>query len=527
MRTLYAIQFEVIPHGSISSGELSTEVLRSIGSWIAEWYLVRETASIDFPISGGRLQPRDNHEIAVVRNVSLDARSSHSIVTWSYPYENDGNILWHSKCEVSEFNGLVEFSLQLSLDSIQFYIAPVDFDLRRPRLIGTLIKQFDCVYGDTHLTLEPRTVSALQVGEFVQRRLYSTQRRLPIVLTSRPALGKWLVDPSDLAERLAGIAEIYALEDKWAGYALTEQIGKLYGCYNGAVRVYWPDFDPEEAPYSPIYIPERLQVRGGKLVEDLFRQFSAISTFRFVPGPVSIDAGEFLESQRQAELDRIRTAAQQSGDYEQLMQIAENENFGLQSQLKAARQENDQLRASLQMSQDNLRAVWRTGEDRPVILSTETTPEDTEIEPSSVKDAVCSARTSFADTLIFQETALASAGDSPFKQPKKVYQAFLAMHEVCLSWRQSRSTKSPMGSPEQSFAGKGFTYKVRESATSKGKWPDEYQMIYRGGRVSIEQHLALGKGGPDTCLRIHFYTDEKEQKYVIAHVGRHKTNTKT
>jgi hypothetical protein len=60
--------------------------------------------------------------------------------------------------------------------------------------------------------------------------------------------------------------------------------------------------------------------------------------------------------------------------------------------------------------------------------------------------------------------------------------------------------------------------------TSTGKWAGEYEAMYGGRKVSIEQHLALGKGGPDTCLRIHFYTDNEQGKYVIAHVGRHKTN---
>ncbi|MGC2322664.1 MAG: hypothetical protein WA463_08550, partial [Terriglobales bacterium] len=107
------------------------------------------------------------------------------------------------------------------------------------------------------------------------------------------------------------------------------------------------------------------------------------------------------------------------------------------------------------------------------------------------------------------------------------YQALSAIHEVCLSWRQSRKTKTPMGTFEQAFSMKGFVYKSRESMTSTGKWANEYEMIYKGQRVSIEPHLALGKGGPDTCLRIHFYTEEEEEKFVIAHVGRHKTNTRT
>ena len=48
---------------------------------------------------------------------------------------------------------------------------------------------------------------------------------------------------------------------------------------------------------------------------------------------------------------------------------------------------------------------------------------------------------------------------------------------------------------------KGLDYKSRESMTSKGKWGEEYETFYNGKKVSIEQHLALGKGGPDTCLK--------------------------
>ena len=111
-------------------------------------------------------------------------------------------------------------------------------------------------------------------------------------------------------------------------------------------------------------------------------------------------------------------------------------------------------------------------------------------------------------------------------QYKKVYQALLAIHEVCLAWRQSRKSKTPMGTFEQAFRAKGFVYKSRESMTSTGKWAEEYEIFYRNERVSIEPHVALGKGGPDTCPRIHFYVDEQEDRFIIAHVGRHKTNTR-
>jgi hypothetical protein len=40
-------------------------------------------------------------------------------------------------------------------------------------------------------------------------------------------------------------------------------------------------------------------------------------------------------------------------------------------------------------------------------------------------------------------------------------------------------------------------------------------------------HLLLGKGSPDTCLRIYFYIDEELRAFVVGHVGRHLGDTTT
>ncbi len=404
MRPLYAVQFEVVPRGSTTSGELSEAVLQTVASWVVEWYLRRKAASIQIPMDGGELRPRDGHEIIVSRSLSADRSVGRSTISWSYPDDNDGNLLWHSNCEVSEFGGLVEFSLQLLIDSTQFYIAPVEFELRRPRVVATLARQFDCVHGDTRLSMEPSGLSAAGVSDFVNKRLYSTQRRLPIVLVSRmPVSNKWLVDPADLADPLAGIAEVHSLDDKWAAYALSDEIGKLYSCYNGAVRLYWPDFDPNEHPYSPIYLPDRIEGMGQRLAVDLFRYLSAISTFRYVPGPVSADAVDFLKEEQKKELDRIRSAAQERGDYKELLEMADTEISALQKETQEARQEIQNLRASLELSQENLRAIWRTQEDRRGPTAVEAAPEEADFEPASVQEAVRAARDQFSETLEFVE----------------------------------------------------------------------------------------------------------------------------
>ena len=66
--------------------------------------------------------------------------------------------------------------------------------------------------------------------------------------------------------------------------------------------------------------------------------------------------------------------------------------------------------------------------------------------------------------------------------------------------------RTAIGRLEDQFSERGFTYRAHESETSMaGKMGDERKLLYQGKKVPIEKHLALGKGGPDTCLRIYFY----------------------
>src|SRR5229473_3544957 len=158
MRLLYAVQFDVALLESDKSSDVTEQVLHTLASWISDWYLSRRNLQIDFPMSGGNLQLCRSHELTVTREMLGSGRVGRSTVSWSYPDDNDGNLFWHSRCEISTFHGLNEFSFQLFLESTQFYIAPVEFSLRRPRIIATLLRQFVCSNGSGRLSVEPRAL---------------------------------------------------------------------------------------------------------------------------------------------------------------------------------------------------------------------------------------------------------------------------------------------------------------------------------------------------------------------------------
>ena len=450
---------------------------------------------------------------------------------WSYPSDRDPRLLVTSTCSLSQAEDRIEFSLRLRLESTQFLIAPLSFELRRPRIVRTVVGEYECFQNGRRLETAPVAVTVPSMAAFVKDAITSNDRRLPIVLFSRePSQNTTLGDPADLADTVVGLAEVYTLADRWAAFALTDQLGKQFSCYNGAVRVYYPGFSLGDDPFGhPLLMPSKLldmKFIGRSLSNYLFQRLAAISTVRFTAGPVHDRAMAALARERQEEVDRVRKEAEEKGDIEGLFKIAEEENSKLREENASLKLRNEELENDLQTAKTNLATMWADAQASRGEVETQSAIPN-EPTPKSVREAVDMATEKFGDTLLFLKSAYSSADESPYSQPDRVLQALLAMDEVCKVWRESKKNRKSMGSFEDAFIARECEYKAKESMTSKGKWGEEYEVTYKGSKASIEQHLALGKGSPTSCLRIHFLLDEGEGKFVIAHVGRHKTNTKS
>jgi len=173
MRLLYAVQFEVTRDDGSVPSTLASEVLQRVVWWVTDWYLNRKGVKIDLKASAGAISPVFGHDLELVEDSSPSSPVKHTVLNWSYPDGLDGNLYWSSRVEIAEFDGRVEVSFQLSFDSSQYLIAPVEFSLRRPRLVGRLLKDFRCTCGDTKLSLEPGMISVGQVEGFVTNSLCS------------------------------------------------------------------------------------------------------------------------------------------------------------------------------------------------------------------------------------------------------------------------------------------------------------------------------------------------------------------
>ena len=116
------------------------------------------------------------------------------------------------------------------------------------------------------------------IDRFVREALENPDRTQPLVVisverhTSHP-----MVSPERVAGRLGDLAQVVALADGNAAWALSQRVGGLLSCYWGAVRLYWPGFDSKtsRAYEHPVWLAQRIRATSPEeVVEEIAEAIS-------------------------------------------------------------------------------------------------------------------------------------------------------------------------------------------------------------------------------------------------------------
>lgn len=520
MRTVYATTLEVGTDADVSNS------LDYVGRWIHDWYL-RQRLSVDVfeNLGAGDLAvaPADGHQLAI-RHFASDETPGERLVDvrWEYPDQYDKSLGWVVRLALLRRTKGLLLSIEVAVTGLQLMFSPASIKLGSPRVVRDIARLPSVRIGGYPYNLTPELVAAEYI-ELLVSDLTDQARPYPIVLVSRRVQDDVpLVDSNDLAERLAGVAKVYELPDKWSAFRLTEELGKALSCYAGAVRIYWPRFNDQVDPFAhPVWMP--WQFKDADTTERTLGHLSGMvfeaAAFRHVE-PADITFVR-LSAERQAR-EALRSASGKSADE------LRGDLVEMERKLRAVEATNAELVRDNKTLRDNVAALanatWSEHAPTPVEARAETLAEPA--APTTVPDAVLLAEAR-GKSIRFLPSAHSSAAESPYKHPERVLQALTALDEVASIWAETVESGKPGGSVRQLFKKRGFEYADDVSQTSKGKWATEYVADYKGQQLDIAPHITIGAKQADTCLSIHWAWHKAEKVALVAHVGRHKTNTKT
>lgn len=507
-RLVYGCRFDV-PGATAWESRVAPRYQR----WIADRYKQIFDVEVAANFATGEVSGSlpEGHVLLIHRHIAENAEAIE--VSWTYP--GDHGLLWRNLIRIAPLVESCAVEHRIELASADYWIAPAHYAVGAPAVVRIICQQ-EVLIGDMRVKATVYPLPDEDIDQFIGL-LQAEQRRLPVALLTPFANGEPNeLDARTLADHLAGVAIVAEALTPDTTRALSERLGKL-GCYDGGVRVYWPGFDSsDDLRRHPLMLGMRISFvgpdRAARIIE---RSIFSVAAFRFTPDPriskITAAAEALARSERAHEV-----VEQGDTTWEQYaLEMSEQLDIAL-AEVETLRKENENLKAN-----------------QSVLFSFSASPDEDEDEavgdqslrePASVAQAVDFARSDCLN-LHFLDTCGSSAENSPFKRPGEIYEALLIMDKVAAVW-----AKNPGGGDLRQMlkdAGLGKRVSKFISQTTKSKWGSEYTFVYRGEPQLFEWHVTLGSGAADTCASIHFFPDQKIEKLVVGHVGRHLKNTKS
>lgn len=243
-------------------------------------------------------------------------------------------------------------TLEVGVDSPG--VREADADVRCPRIVRDLANLWDWHRGPTRIQgLSLRR--GFDAGHALAEVLLDPQRALPVVVVSehwqepaRPALDE------RLSHELFALALVVRV-DRDASWGLTDALGPSFGCYDGAVRLFWPGFDLGASRFShPLWVRDRI-VGPGEPAAEVNRFLGSLRSILMRASALSVARPHEIDRIRDAEA-RAKISARTPGDAEsaEWVAIVEAENAYLVKAKGEALTQAMQLSARLAAAERDL-----------------------------------------------------------------------------------------------------------------------------------------------------------------------------
>ena len=512
-RLVYACRFEI---EGLDFDGLHDEYRNWIVRHYTKW---RKLPDIDIDwarVAVSSLKPLAEHHLAYALYQNDEQKVGQ--IEWSYPAETPG-LRWRSEISIGSIAKRNSVEHLVSIVSTDYQISPANLALGSPSVIRKLCSTHAVRVGEMSLRAEPYQVSTSNLEELFSL-LESPLRRLPMIfMTSYASQQPNLVNADDLAKRTAGVAVVVRTADDEVTWALSDRLGRSLSCFDGGIRIYWPQFRTTDRPKRhPLFLGTSIDLQGPEaIIRHIERIIFGVACFRFVPD---------------AEMRAVVRAAQEILRVNELEARRGQSGLNWESyalELDAKLSETTRALAELEAENSNLKAnqgiLFSSGEFGSPEIEID---ESETLKPTTVAQAVSQA-VSTCRNLVILPSAQEAATKSPFQRPEEILQALEDLNGVAADWNAQRKAKGSGGDPYNHLLARGWGKRCRMhiSDTTRTRYGKDYSFEYQDKKQLFEPHITLGSGDPNSCASIHFILDHDSGRIIIGHVGRHLPNTKT
>ena len=411
------------------------------------------------------------------------------------------------------------------------------FERTVPGLVRQVAQNVDVRLSGWRVELEPKGVEDERGVDALLNLLTSAHRKVDVVVFSIPdslteTEAIWQ-SARFVAHTAVGAIHVVVLGAD-ASYRLSEQVGREFSVFGGAVRTYRPGFDPDEDdPYlHPLALaetvygsePETGRRFGGLLVDQALRRSVArhdaeqsLPSFRLIRrfSEEERRRGEREAAQDDSEL--LKVSIEENDDLRKQMERSEEEWEGLLEEVDSEKEAAEKENSRLKVQNFHLRERLASLESRV----RDGVGEDEGALPDSLADLRDWAEERLAGSVEVVNRAVQRAKKSLFSDPMLVYRALLMLRDKYVPMKRGHP-----GATRELFDAACQELLVEESPSISenraGEEGDEYYISYEGRRRLMDRHLKKGNSRDERhCLRIYFFWDSERKQVVVGSLPGH------
>lgn len=368
--------------------------------------------------------------------------------------------------------------------------------------------------------------------------LQNPDRKCPLILVSRHwDTGEPKIDAAQLGKVLLGTAVVYLTADDGVEKELDYFLPKEYRCFNGAVRIYWPNADfavANDYRRHRFFLAEKIDELSPSEVQNMIVRAIARRA-RHEDYHIVSTIEDIVSKTRELRMQVLRDAGQSTQELVQLQEEEietlsakvtrlELENGSLWREFENQDTEADNLREKLHVAEtsaDYARRECAELRDAAGVLRAKTEILDhLDHLPETLPDVLGLIGRLHSNTIVFTQSAFDSAGESDFADLDIAWRClwFMAtvLHELYFGEQRG-------GDIGQSFRDQtGFELTLTESKLTKKdrKLMSSRELEYAGEILDITPHVKYGDKSPH-CLRVHYHAHLQTKKIIVGHCGNH------